>query len=88
MNDCCDDRAFWQGRLDKKKALLAAFDDALLAIAGGAQSYSIDTGQTRQVVTKANLTETRNMMATLEAEIATLMQRLGGCGTIQVRPAW
>lgn len=88
MNDCCDDRAFWQGRLDKKKALLAAYDDALTAIAGGAQSYSLDTGQTRQVVTKANLTEMRNIVSTLESEIATLQQRLGGCATFQVRPAW
>lgn len=88
MNDCCDERTFWQGRLDKKKTQLAAYDDAITALASGAQSYSLDTGQTRQVVTKANLTELRNMASTLEAEIATLMQRLGGCGTFQVRPAW
>lgn len=88
MNDCCDDRAFWQGRLDKKKAQLAECDDAISALTAGAQTYSIDTGQTRQTVTKANLTELRNRASTLEAEISALMQRLGGCGTLQVRPAW
>lgn len=89
MTDCCDDdRTFWQGRLDKKKAQLAAFDDAITAIAGGAQSYSLDTGQTRQVVTKANLSEMRIMVTTLEAEIASLSQRLNGCGSFQVRPGW
>jgi hypothetical protein len=88
MTDCCDDRAFWQGRLDKKKEQLAAYDDAITALAGGAQTYSLDTGQTRQVVTKANLTEMRNMIAHLETEIATLQNRLGGCSTFQVRPGW
>src|SRR3954469_25728387 len=62
MTDCCDDdRAFWEGRLAEKKTALAAYDGAITALAGGAQSYSLDTGQTRQVVTKANLTEMRNM---------------------------
>lgn len=89
MTDCCDDdRTFWQGRLDKKKEQLAAFDDAITAIAGGAQSYSLDTGQTRQVVTKANLSEMRIMVSKLESEIATLQQRLTGCGSFQARPAW
>lgn len=89
MNDCCDDdRAFWQARLARKKQQLAAYDDAITAIAGGAQSYSLDTGQTRQVVTKANLTEMRNVVAQLESDISTLQMRLNGCGRFQVRPGW
>lgn len=88
MTDCCDDATFWKGRLDKKKEQLIAFDDAITALAGGAQSYSLDTGQTRQVVTKANLSEMRIMVSKLESEIATLQQRLNGCGTFQMRPGW
>ena len=88
MNDCCDDREFWEGRIAAKKALIAQLDEALLAIAGGAQSYSIDTGQTRQVVTKANVTETRNTIAQLESDISTLQMRLYGCARLQVRPGW
>jgi hypothetical protein len=88
MTDCCDDRAWLEERIAKKKEAIAAFEDALLAIAGGAQSYSIDTGQTRQVVTKANVTETRNVIAQLESDIVTLQMRLNGCGRFVVRPGW
>jgi hypothetical protein len=89
MTDCCDDdRAFWEGRLAEKKTALAAYDGAITALAGGAQSYSLDTGQTRQVVTKANLTEMRNMSRILESDISTLQQRLCGSGRFQVRPGW
>lgn len=90
MSDCCedDDRTFWEARLAAKKAALAAYDLAITALAGGAQSYSLDTGQTRQVVTKANLTEMRNVMRILETDISTLNQRLCGSGRFQVRPGW
>lgn len=84
----CDDRAFWEDRIAKKKAALVAYDDAVTALAGGAQSYSLDTGQTRQVVTRANLTEMRNAVAQLESDITTLQARLYGCGRMQLRPGW
>ena len=87
MNDCCDD-TFWEQRLAAKKAALLAYDTAITALAGGAQSYSIDTGQTRQTVTKANVTEMRNVIKQLESDIATLEQRLRGCGSAYVRPSW
>jgi hypothetical protein len=88
MTDCCDDTAFWEQRLAAKKAALLAYDAALTALAGGAQSYSLDTGQTRQTVTKANVTEMRNVIKQLESDIATLQQRLRGCGSAYVRPSW
>ena len=88
MNDCCDDTAFWEARLTAKKAAIVAYEAAITAVAGGAQSYSLDTGQTRQVVTKANITEMRNMVAQLESDISTLQQRLYGCGRTYVRPGW
>ena len=88
MNDCCDDTAFWEARLAAKKAAIVAYEAAITAVAGGAQSYSLDTGQTRQVVTKANITEMRNMVAQLESDISTLQQRLYGCGRTYVRPGW
>jgi hypothetical protein len=88
MTDCFDDREFLEQRIAAKKAALLAFDAALTALAGGAQSYSLDTGQTRQVVTKANLSEMRIMITKLESEISTLQQRLNGYGRFQVRPGW
>ena len=88
MNDCCDDSDWLKERLAAKKALIMAYETAMTALAGGAQSYSLDTGQTRQVVTKANLTEMRNAIAQLESDISTLQQRLYGCGRLYVRPGW
>ena len=89
MTECCDDdRAWLEERLAAKKAMIVAFEAAITALAGGAQNYSIDTGQTRQVVTKANLSEMRNMVRELESDIATLRLRLTGCGSVQVRPGW
>jgi hypothetical protein len=88
MTDCCDDTEWLEQRIAAKKAAIIAYEEALTAIAGGAQSYSLDTGQTRQVVTRANLTEIRNVIAQLESDIATLQMRLSGCGRMQVRPGW
>lgn len=88
MSDDCCDQTFDKQRLAAKQAALLAYDSAITALAGGAQSYSLDTGQTRQVVTKANVSEMRIMITQLETEIATLRLRIYGCGVVQVRPAW
>jgi hypothetical protein len=88
MTDCCDDSTWLAKRIADKKALLEQLETAITQVALTGQSYSIDTGQTRQVVTRAGLTETRNLIAQLEADIVTLQNRLYGCGVRQVRPAW
>jgi hypothetical protein len=87
-DDCCDDSAWLKERIAAKKALILQFETAISTVAGGAQSYSIDTGQTRQVVTRTNITEARNLVAQLESDISTLQQRLYGCGRFVVRPGW
>lgn len=88
MTDCCDDRVWLEERIAAKKAAILAYETAITALASGAQNYSLDTGQTRQVVSKANLTEMRNAIGQLESDIATLQMRLYGCGRFYVRPAW
>jgi hypothetical protein len=88
MTDCCDERAWLTARIAAKKALILQFEAALSVLATGAQSYSIDTGQTRQTVTRANLTELRNTIAQLETEIVTHQTRLNGCAAFVVRPGW
>lgn len=72
--------AWLEARITKTKALIEAYEDAMLALATGAQSYSLDTGQTRQTVTKANLSEMRNAIMILENRLATLEARLEGAG--------
>jgi hypothetical protein len=88
MTDCCDERVWLDERIAAKRAAILAFETGILALAGGAQSYSLDTGQTRQVVTKSNLSEMRNMIARLESDLSTLMLRRFGCANLQVRPGW
>ncbi len=85
---CCSGDDFWRQRLEAKKALLLACDAAVTAILGGAQSYQLNTGQTQQLVTKANVGSVRLLMQGLESEIATLQNRLGGCSSFNVRPGW
>lgn len=66
---------------------LAAWQAAEAALAAGAQSYTIDTGQTRQTVTRSNTTEVRNMIESLMNRISMLCKRRDG-GAVQVGPSW
>lgn len=86
MIDCCD-TTWIEERIAAKKALVVKYEAAIDALSTGAQSYSLDTGQTRQVVTRAGLSEMRNLVRQLEADISSLQARLG-CGRVQMRPAW
>jgi hypothetical protein len=79
---CCDDETAWyQARIDATKALIIAYENALTALASGAQSYSLDTGQTRQTVTKANVTSLKMTLGALENRYETLKARMCGGGT-------
>lgn len=81
--DCCeaDSDAYWAARIATVKALIAKYDDALLALSTGAvQQYSLDTGQTRMMVMKANLTSLRETRNELLNELATLEARVCGAG--------
>lgn len=88
-NTCCDDRAFLEERLTKVEAAISAYEDALLAFATGAvQSYTLDTGQTRQTVTKANVTEMQRMVDRLMNQRAVLRAQLGCGGQTYVVPGF
>jgi hypothetical protein len=85
--DPCDDRQWIIDRIDTTRNLIIQYETALGAIADGAQSYQLDTGQTRQLVTKANLGSVQLTLMRLEARLATLQNRLG-CARVYVRPGW
>lgn len=57
-------------------------------IVGTIQSYTIDTGQSRQTVTKVNITEFRKAIDSLSNRIATLEARCYGNGVTRVVPGW
>lgn len=84
----CNDRQYWIDRIAKVKALIEKYDDALLALGtGGVQSYQLDTGQTRQMVTKANITSLSNVRDSLLNELTTLQARVYGAGVRGI-PNW
>jgi len=83
------DATFIQARIDATKALIVAYEDALLAISSGAvESYTLDTGQSRQTVTKTNLGTLQSSLDGLYNRCATLEARLNGSGTTTSIPCW
>lgn len=82
------DAAFIQERIDATKAQIIAYEDAATALASGVQSYTLDTGQTRQTVTKLDMRGIQLTLDQLYNRCATLEARLNGSGTVTVRPAW
>lgn len=83
------DTAFIQSRIAATKLRIVAYEDAALALGtGGAQAYIIDTGQTRQNVTKLDLPAIEKTIQSLYNLCATLEARLNGSGTVTSRPSW
>lgn len=86
----CSRSSYWENQLNKAKSALDAWVDAEIALAGagGVLSYTFDTGQGRQTVTRRNLGEIRATINSLMNTVATLEARLYGCGSAQGRPLW
>lgn len=82
------DKAFLKERIEKTKQLIVAYEDALLAISGGAQHYRLDTSQQIITVTKADLDALTNKLNSLYNLLSTLEMRLYGSNRTQVRPGY
>ena len=81
--------AFIQARIDKTQALISAYEDAVEALVSDrVQSYSLDTGQSRQTVTKFDLPKLDERLDSLYNRCATLEARLNGSGALIMRPGW
>jgi hypothetical protein len=85
----CEDETTWlEARIARTKELIVKYEDAIDALSTGAvQSYSLDTGQTRQTVTKHQLGSMRLQLDSLENRLATLQARLCG-GSTRVIPGF
>lgn len=82
------DIAWFNERIAATKTAIESYEAAELALTtGGAQSYTIDTGQSRQTVTRSNLTEIRKGVESLYNRLATLESRVFG-STTRVAPLW
>lgn len=83
------DRAFLEDRITATKAQIVAFEDAVLALASGTvQSYTLDTGQSRQTVTKLDLESLQKSIDSLYNRCVILETRLNGGGSVTVGPGW
>lgn len=80
---------FLQQRITSIQAQIVAYENAIIALAsGGIQSYTIDTGQSRQTVTKLDLKNLNDVLNSLMNQLAIYEARLTGNGTVIGRPAW
>ena len=67
---------------------LDAINAAILAVSSGAQSYTLDTGQSVQKVTRADLDNLRRMKDSLMNELEVLESKTNNTSTLEGRPAW
>lgn len=81
------DGDYLQARIDKTKTMISAYEDAILALATGAQMYQLDTGQTRQLVQRSQLSQLRTALEALENRLSTLEARRRGAG-LHVKPGF
>lgn len=82
------DNAWLDVRIARTKTIIEKLEDAIEAIALGAQQYSLDTGQTRQTVTKANIASVKNTLDMMERRLASLEARRCRTGTFYARPGF
>lgn len=86
----CDDseeRAWLDARIAATRAEIIATEAAISQVAGGAVTYSLDTGQSRQSVTKATPGELRLLLNDLENRLSTLLAKRNGAG-FYARPGY
>jgi len=74
--------AWLTDRITATKAQILVYEDAILALGGanGVKSYTLDTGQTRQTVTKEDMGALNDTLNGLYNRLATLDARLNGTG--------
>lgn len=85
----CNDYDFLTLRISATEAQIAAYEDAALSLSsGGIQQYMIDTGQTKQSVTKVDIKVINDAIDGLYNRRATLYARRDGCGVTIAGAGW
>ena len=74
-------------RIDATRCLIVMYEEALTALGTGVLSYTLDTGQSRQIVTRQDIGAMTTALSSLENRLATLQARLCG-GSVHVKPGW
>ena len=82
------DDSWLDSRITATKAQIEALETAITALSSGtADSWTLDTGQTRQVVTKRNMSAITASLNAAYNLLATLEARRNGAA-LQGRPRW
>ena len=90
MTDCCNPLdTTWADQLTVLRALVVAYNAALLAFAtSNIQSYQLDSGQTRQLVTRAQLATLRDTRNDLLNDLSVLEGRVNCSNTLIMVPGF
>jgi len=83
------DSTFLLARIEATKTQIIAYENAIDAlVSGGVESYTLDTGQTKQTVTKLNLDSLQKFLDSLYNRLSVLEARYNQSGTVIGRPGW
>ncbi len=83
------DSQFLSDRIEKTKEMIVALEAAILALtSSNIQSFTLDTGQTREVVQKRDISRLEMTLEELYSRLSNLEERLTGCGVFNVVPGW
>ena len=89
MSDDCDIEQFLYERMAGIKATIIAYETAHASIsADDKASYQLDTGQTRILVTRHNLTTLENAIKAQYNLLSTIQARVCGGGQTRIVPGW
>lgn len=82
------DAAFTQERIDKCKAQIVLYEDLIdQLLTGTIKSFTLNTGQTVETVTKKDVSRLQESLDLLYNRCEILTARLNG-GSIYVMPGW
>ena len=87
-------RQYWEVQLRNKKVYAQKVEQAVAALTAslkdgnGIQSYTIDTGQDKQTVTRADLSSLRSVIYNLQKEIAAMEMQLYGNAPRIIQPGY
>lgn len=78
---------FLKTRITAIQAQITAYEDAITALSSGVESYTLDTGQTRQTVKRFEVEKLQQTLDSLYNRYSVMCARLNG-GGVTVRPNW
>jgi hypothetical protein len=82
------DREWIEARIAATKEAIIAHEEAITALSGGAQMYTLDTGQTKQTVMKSQLSQVRDALWALEDRLQYYVNKLEGRGPVRIIPGY